>query len=277
VPIQGYVDDSGTQQDVKFVFSALIAEAEAWSIFSDEWQRCLDCPPRIQYFKMDEAVGRDGQFYGWNEQERNAKLRLLCGVINQLKATEVSAIAKMREFSVAWGRTAGKPLSYYYFFPFHVVNLAVAHALGELGYSQPYEIFFDEHKIYGRAAKEWYPIIRAMQVKQVQDLMPIEPFFRTDTDVLPLQAADMVAWLVRRRSTFGDKFDFAWVDDELAGLTHSPFTKEIGWKPSDGIFDKTDPEYRATMKAGLDAFREAFGFDWPPKTKDQLKKARGRK
>ena len=277
VPIQGYVDDSGSGETEVFVFSALIAESEAWARFSDEWDFVLKKPPSIRYFKMDHAAGRDGEFYGFSDAERDDKLKALCTVLNRLRPIEVSTDADMRQFAVAWGRTAGRPLSHYYFFPFHTINLAVAHVIEGMGSTQPYEIFFDEQKIFGPSAKLWYPIIREMQVQLVQDLMPIEPFFRSDLDVLPLQAADLLAWLVRQRTTTGGQFTFAWMDDELSGVKRSPLSTRIGWKPSDGIFDKSDPEYLSGMNAGLKAFREVFGFDWPPKTKEQRKKIRGRK
>lgn len=276
VPIQGYVDESGSVETDRFVFSALIAEAEDWARFSDEWDACLKAPPSIRYFKMDHAAGRDGEFYGFSDVERDAKLRSLCAVLNRLKPTEVSADADMRQFAIAWGSMAGKPLSHYYFFPFQVINLAVAHVVGDMGSTQPYEIFFDEQKMFGPSAKQWYPIIRAMQAKPVQDLMPIEPFFRSDLDILPLQAADLLAWLVRKRSTPHGEFEFSWIDEYLHGVKRSRLSQKIGWELSDGSFDRSDPEYISGMSVGLEAFREVFGFDWPPKTKIERRKIRGK-
>jgi hypothetical protein len=106
--------------------------------------------------------------------------------------------------------------------------------------------------------------------------MPVEPFFRSDRDILPLQAADLLAWMVRQRISTDGQFEFAWIDEELSGVTRSDFTARIGWKPSDGTLDSTDPEYLARRAASRQAFRETFGFNWPPRNASERKKMRGR-
>ena len=161
--IQAYVDETGTDgRSSVFLFSALICEAVLWAKFSDDWQVCLNAPPSIRYFKMDEAAGLDGEFYGFSPVERDTKVKSLCQILASTEAVEVSCSMNMKAFDDTWGKTAHKPLSEPYFFPFHIINLIVASQVGDLGATQPFEIFFDENKIFGPRAKAWYPIVRAL-------------------------------------------------------------------------------------------------------------------
>jgi hypothetical protein len=67
--LQGYMDDSGSEPKGQlFLISGFILETEQWERFSDEWQFQLHRDPRIDYFKMHEAVARVGQFEGWNKE-----------------------------------------------------------------------------------------------------------------------------------------------------------------------------------------------------------------
>jgi hypothetical protein len=73
MPVQVFADESqgadpGTGDH--FVMAGLIGESEHWAIFSDEWDICLKSGPRrLDYFKMKEAAGLSGQFWGWDEIE----------------------------------------------------------------------------------------------------------------------------------------------------------------------------------------------------------------
>src|SRR2546430_9721900 len=57
--------------------------AKGWDGFSDDWKRALDEHPRIGYFKHNEAMGTKGQFEGWSETERDAKVMRLARVITK--------------------------------------------------------------------------------------------------------------------------------------------------------------------------------------------------
>lgn len=73
--IQAYVDETGMDgKSPFFLFAALLGTLDDWTAFSDRWKSALEESPRIPYFKMDEAVGFQKQFYGWSESKRNQKL-----------------------------------------------------------------------------------------------------------------------------------------------------------------------------------------------------------
>jgi hypothetical protein len=276
-----YVDESGADgQSPVFLFSALIAEAEKWAIFSDEWEACLKEFPSILYFKMDEAVGRNKQFYGFSETQRDNKLKKLCAILNKVQPHQISNILQLEGFEKSWGVTADRPLRHPYFFPFHIANMSAAFEVGAMGSAQPYEIFFDENPIFGQRAKSWYPIMRAMQPEPVKKLMPIEPLFRSDLDILPLQAADLVAWIEHQYETDG-LGEFAWVDSELTDIYYSTLTKTFDENFIRGNFmsppDGGEAQLEAQMRrVALLAYEETFGHQWPPKNKTDRRKMQGR-
>jgi uncharacterized protein DUF3800 len=89
MPVQVFADESGGKgQGRHFVMAGLIAEAESWAAFSNEWTACLDRPHertgrRVRLFKMTEAANCTGGFYGLNDQERDNKLVEFARIINR--------------------------------------------------------------------------------------------------------------------------------------------------------------------------------------------------
>lgn len=276
--IQAYADESGADgRGPVFVFSALICDAELWVHFSDRWDSCLKEEPRIRYFKMDEAEGLSNEFFGFSDTERDIKVRKLCHVLSSYNPIEFHFISDLPMVKKYWGAKSGRPLTEPYFFPFHMVQVGIAHQVLMMGETQPYEMFFDEQVIFGPRAKAWYPVIKAMQDVIVQAVMPVEPFFRKDSDVLPLQAADLTAW-VRRKLHNDGLGDFQWVLDELSGVVPSPLS-QIFDEPLMKSFQTINygKEYLDKKRAAMEAYEITFGHPFPPKDKKEMNRIRGRK
>jgi hypothetical protein len=164
-----------------------------------------------------------------------------------------------------------------YFFPFHATIAGVGYEVLALGQKEPLEIFFDENVIFGPRAKAWYPVVRAMQEDILQPVLPVEPFFRDDERVLPLQAADLTAW-IHRKSNDGSLGEFAWLLNELSGLVQSPLSRSLDEQLAHSIMNPG--EFRGskldTWQAIMRAYQETFGHEWPPKTTLDWKAVRGR-
>src|ERR1700730_15824407 len=81
----------------------------------------------------------------------------------------------------------------------------------------------------GRQQRHGYPVVKAFAEDSIRAVMPVEPLFRSDFDVLPLQAADLLAWMVRqRKSAESDEFPFSWLDEELSGVKRSRLSTTLG-------------------------------------------------
>jgi hypothetical protein len=86
MPVQLFVDESETGADKPrrhFAMLGLVATAEAWASFADEWDLCLHEPPAINVFKMKDAAGCAGPFRGWKSSARDKKLKRLAQIINR--------------------------------------------------------------------------------------------------------------------------------------------------------------------------------------------------
>ena len=275
--IQAYVGESGGKNQTKtFVFSALIAEATEWARKADEWAIVLKESPSIRYFKMDEAVGLGGEFYGFGEAERDKKLKDLCRVLRTPSITELSVTLRIDDFLTHWAPRLGRPASEPYFFPFQGIHIAIGFELLSRGHTERCEVFFDENKIFGPRARAWYPVISCSFPPKIQGILPVEPFFRDDEKVLPLQAADLTAWIQRTFSAEGNLGEFEWLLEELRGIGVSRCSKvlDADWIASLGREQTSDEKVRNAAIAK--AYKETFGFEWPPKTKAERKRHSGR-
>lgn len=275
--IQAYVDDSGGKgQGEVFILSGLLARAEEWAAITDKWDACLKESPSIRYLKMYEAAKRDGEFRGFSERERDDKLKRLCAVINTPVITELSFTLVLKDFLEMWAPRIGRPACEPYFVPFQFMNIAVGYEALHQGEKEPCEIFFDEQVIFGPRAKAWYPVVKETAEPAAKALMPIEPFFRSDIDVLPLQAADLTAWMHRKGNTEG-LGEFEWLTEHLDLMRISLLSRSID---AEYITQMRNHKYTSEEKirheAVLEAYRETFGYEWPPKDKIQKRKHEGK-
>jgi hypothetical protein len=283
VTIQAYIDDTGLDgRSAELLFSAIFATVEDWAAFSDRWKSVLDETPRIPHFKMDEAVGFTGPFYGWSESKRNLKLMRLAGTFADHKYgfIELAVAADLKAIDEGLRPRATKPANEPYFWPFHITIQAICWALLETSpdYDLPMEIYFDDNAIFGPRAKAWYPVIRAMAEPNVQRLMPVEPFFRDDRTTMPLQAADLTVWM-RHADRRGANV-FSWLREHMTGLTPLRPIVEFGRAQIDSFFDGTpvpaDQQWRsvAAERAMIEHFIKGGARHYVPKPKTRKKKAR---
>lgn len=57
---------------------------------------------------------------------------------------------------------------------------------------------FDAHDKYSELIRNIYPFFRSKLDPDLARILPSEPIFKPDTEFLPIQAADMLAWLFRK-------------------------------------------------------------------------------
>jgi hypothetical protein len=228
MPVQAFVDDSGGKGHTRhFVLAGLLADAEAWADFSNEWRACLDQPPKVQIFKMKHAAGLSGHFYGWQEAARDKKLKALARVINGHAQISTHSMIDLDAFAQTWAKRP-KPQRDPYFYPFHNTILAAGWTLWDIGWRERFEIIFDEQLIFGPRAKHWYPFYKRMvEIKEpdMATILPVEPKFKSDDEFLPLQAADMFAWCMRNATDNQDPESFAWLLNELKNVKATMYSQ----------------------------------------------------
>jgi len=103
---------------------------------------------------------------------------------------------------------------------FHAIMVTLANSqLEHAGIRVPIEFIFDQQEGLGEEARLFYEYIRETQPRPVRKLLSKNPIFGDDKLVVPLQAADMLAWHLRRHAERGDPNAFM-VPDFLCADGH---------------------------------------------------------
>jgi hypothetical protein len=218
--LQAYIDDSGgteLNQHPYFVLGGFVSSVERWAEFSSDWQAVLDMEPRLEYFKMSHAGSLNEQFSparGWDRPMRDARLAKFVEVARSYPIYRTSVAVDKALFSEHIAGldlpnprpTAKDP----YYLAFH--NLVTGLPLLQAGNikSVPKDgkidfIFDYQCKTGIRASAAWEDVktnvLPRLKMDGVPDVMPFlgsPPIFRDEKEFLPLQAADLYVWHVRR-------------------------------------------------------------------------------
>lgn len=199
--LSAYFDDSGSETGERdLVFAGLVNRDDAWEHFKVAWRAALAAPPSIGHLKMVEANGLRGQFAGWTRGVRDQKLEDLAKVLDRFRPTRTFDISISRaEYERYVSPASPRGLSTPYFaITFGAVS-AVARHLASEGVITPVRFVFDEQNgvdtdvalFFDHMVENLDPVSRGL-IK-----MPIG--YGDDMRNLPLQAADMLAWHIRRQ------------------------------------------------------------------------------
>lgn len=199
VILQAFVDDSRSESaDKEFVLAGYMTTALQWMKFSDEWTAVLNQAPKIESFHSIEALHLKGCFKGWRRADRDEKVMRLAEVIDRHPMASFDTRLSVASFKRILAPIAPYDLQNPYFVVFYGV---MANAAGQLHANEinvPIDFIFDEHGAVGPDAALWYGYMKAMMAPHLRSLLGSAPIFRDDKKMVPLQAADMLAWHLRR-------------------------------------------------------------------------------
>jgi hypothetical protein len=215
VILQAYLDESGTRnQDVCFVLAGFIAPAEVWANFSDQWQQCLDAPPALNYFKMREAVNNPtGAFRNWKRSDVRRKVQELVEIIKSNVKLGIHCTIPISGFDEIIAAQNAGPFSNPYSMAFYAVLAGIGWEALEHK-ADGLDVIFDIQDKYSGFVKGVYPLMRRRVDSSLGQILPVEPMFKDDRQFLPLQAADMLAWLFRNAFN-GRRTEWEWIANEL--------------------------------------------------------------
>jgi hypothetical protein len=159
----------------------------------------IKAPPSINYLKMSEANSHSGEFAEWTADARDEKLRGLARIIRHFGPTSIHSSISKAEFKDIVSPYAPHGFNQPYFYCFQAIIVPLANSMLEYGLPKvPVEFTFDEQGELGDEARFFYRIMRDGQPAPVRSILSRDPIFSNDKLVVPLQAADMLAWHVRR-------------------------------------------------------------------------------
>ncbi|UVK37693.1 hypothetical protein LHFGNBLO_004771 [Mesorhizobium sp. AR10] len=199
--VNGYADE--TEDGNVFVLAGFVAPAEEWARFSDAWRDALDAKPSIRILKSSEAMRSppSGEFWGISAEARDEKLRLLYSIIDEFvgySASVVVHLEPLKRIAAASGFPKQAANPYYHALSSLVSN--VAREQGRQGIvGENVDWVFDERVMeQGKLLSVWEAVVHDSP-DDVKPMIGATPVFRKDHEVLPLQAADLEAWWLRRR------------------------------------------------------------------------------
>lgn len=226
VVVQAFADES--EDTEYFAMSSVVAKASSWASFSDEWRACLKKSPWLPYFKMKDAAGRSGTFHKFSVEQRDQRLGEFADIINRHVKMVTYSIIDLAAFKETWKKALDRPRNQPYFWPYQNTIMAICFALMDIGVRERFEMIFDEHVIFGPRARQWYPVIRAVMKEREPKsygVMPVEPMFKSDTEFLPIQAADFFAWLHKNERKNPDDRRFDWLRARVNNVSGNGYSQ----------------------------------------------------
>lgn len=212
--LNGYVDES--EDETVFVLAGYVAPAEKWAQFSDAWKAALEEEPAISLLKTKNAMSLRGDFRKFSPEQRDAKLCKLYSVIDAHVSFGVSAVVHVESRRrIFLGHFSKEATNSFYGAISALVGTATRQQIAD-GMTEKIDWVFDDRTEKKKLLAEWDSVMRNAG-RDVLHMIGSTPIFRNDNDVLPLQAADLEAWWLRRR----------WVE-KLNGLERL----EYPWQPT---------------------------------------------
>ena len=188
-----YLDDSGSGGDSPYcVVAGYMATGNTWTKFSNAWQDALDKEPSIQYFKSTEAESLRGEFWGWEITDRNARVEKLVGVATRYGLTEVCVAVPIAAYNSTIKSTLSEKVRNPYF-------MCVAGIMASFSAYLPSDdrvsLVFDRQGSFEKFTVGVYGELKSLP--RFRDKI-LSVSHADDKCILPLQAADMIAWQTRR-------------------------------------------------------------------------------
>lgn len=213
--LRGFFDDSGSNANEPYcVLGGLVAPVEAWLTFADEWRNALNGPPKLDYFKMNEAHRLKGQFEGWDEPERDDRVLKLAEIAAKHASLTVGVLISRPVWEGAMARFRKlSPLSDQqfpfsldpYFILFYELATVISEVRRQIQWGEDCDYVFDNQGALGdRTAGFWGTFLDGAS-DNVRQYAGQKPTHADDKIMTPLQAADLYAWQVRRWIVEGDR------------------------------------------------------------------------
>lgn len=209
--LQVFIDDSGKSDQSKvLVLAGFLSTAERWAQFSNKWQEILDYH-ELPAFKMSSAwrLHRHYKERGGLQRDWVIVKLLDCIKTHAEHAFVISIdIEAHAELYKDWDKLGDvfKNIDRCYFAAFSAMMSKIYKHAYKYRFNERINVIFDEQG--GESAafiQKSVEEFRKVAAEYFPGLKVDNPLFKTDEEFPPIQAADMLAWLVRRQKFNLDK------------------------------------------------------------------------
>ena len=270
---QAFFDASGMggiDQDPNLIIAGFLATAEGWADFSDAWKAELETKPRIDCFKFTKHYKDNklkDKICNLTEIIRSFPLVRVCSYINKeeysqyiIKSEDNFTGNTKKIFSIPMGsynltieKSNKRRIDNPYWLCFH--NIIVETVADQIKYKlqTPIEFIFDEEGALGIDCLMWYNYFKRHTFpKWVLPYLGDPPSFKNDEKIMPLQAADLYAGLLRHH--FIENQILSWPPPkELRSLEEIPgIGGPISLKFNSMLMQLTSEDIRDITKKAVD-------------------------
>ena len=197
--LQAFIDDSGSDiADQRLFLAGYLNHAEKWALFSDAWAEELKATPAIEYLHMVEANNLRGQFKGWKKEDRDEKIRGLARVVRHFNPISFHFSISRRDYSYKVKPVAPRGIGNPHFVGVFAVVSGIVRSL------ENDDFIFDQQDGVSDDIDLFFSYMKKNIPRNARKLINSKPKFEDDKHFLPLQAADMLAWHIRREHEMGD-------------------------------------------------------------------------
>jgi len=203
--LRAFMDES-IDEDGTFVLAGHIADVQSWEKFAADWERMLPLAVRAAdggfHFKMTEMaqtperMSRVPGFYRLIEQHAQHSLSCRIHVGELARAFDRVQVPRT---NINWGDIRDPYVAGFRALMdhFHYRRDDIERDSGRLPADAKIDFFFDDHSNKNKIRKMWDSYMDAREPEK-RALYGDEPRFEDDRAFLPLQAADLWAWWVRK-------------------------------------------------------------------------------
>lgn len=208
-----FVDDSGSHaQSPLMILAGLVASHEDWKRFSDEWYQALTSGKPLKpfngsvYFKSTEAEGLTKCFDGFTREEADEKVDLLTDITLKYSLYGMLSAVRWSDFvgivQAGVPRPKGRLHHYFqhpYYLCFHDIVSSIFTQQVSLNHNDEIDFAFDKQgKLLTRCMAQYEKLRPNFLPEFAAIAGQVIP--GDDKVLLPLQAADLLAWQSRNRS-----------------------------------------------------------------------------
>ncbi len=166
---------------------------------------------------MAEAAEKQGQFQGLADEFVRCKINDLLAVIDKHQPDGLYLFLDWDDYRAILHNYLDENMRnpYHVLFP-GILDLMAAYQRYKGIFPEPMDVDFDEQGSAGQFAQGVYPLMKANCDEETRKMLGRIPLMLDDEKVLPLQAADMLAWNVRREHDMDeDGIKWNWLFEAL--------------------------------------------------------------
>jgi hypothetical protein len=204
--MHAFLDDSGSDwkspprqgEVAHYVLAGHLSAVPHWEVFADQWQHAIDGPPQLEYFKASEAQSLKFQFDGWNDEQRDGLILRLARIIEAATLLRIQVALPQNLYDqYIKGKIPERWDNPYFMCLLRVVEIVAfgAHRLARPGTTK-IDFIFDEQQKLKKQAEAVFEFYKGTRIPFAEVIGKIS--HEDEVEFLPLQAADLEAWLTRR-------------------------------------------------------------------------------